>query len=76
MGDDSGGGDFKRAILGGQKMRDNGSIAILSNGGDTMANCFICQTELAPPMRAPHTVYVRKLFLVGGQTYCPASSTS
>ena len=51
-------------------------IAILSNGGDTMANCFICQTELAPPMRAPHTVYVRKLFLVGGQTYCPASSTS
>ena len=30
-----------------------------------MANCFICQTELAPPMRAPHTVYVRKLFLVG-----------
>ena len=51
-------------------------IAILSNGGGTMANCFICQTELAPPMRAPHTVYVRKLFLVGGQTYCPASSTS
>ena len=36
-----------------------------------MANCFICQTELAPPMRAPHTVYVRRLFLVGGQTYCP-----
>ena len=41
-----------------------------------MANCFICQTELAPPMRAPHTVYVRKLFLLGGQTYCPASLTS
>ena len=41
-----------------------------------MANCFICQTELAPPMRARHTVYVRKLFLVGGQTYCPPPSTS
>ena len=27
-------------------------------------------TELAPPVRARHTVYVRKLFLLGGQTYC------
>ena len=27
-----------------------------------MANCFICQTELGPPVRACHTVYVRKLF--------------
>ena len=35
-----------------------------------MASCFICQTELAPPVRARHTVYVRKLFLLGGQTYC------
>ena len=57
-------------------MRDNDPIAVLSNGGDTMANCFSCQTELAPPMRAPHTVYVRKLFLLGGQTYCPPPSTS
>ena len=48
----------------------NDPTAILSNGGDTMANCFICQTELAPPARARHTVYVRKLFLLGGQTYC------
>ena len=48
----------------------NDPTAILSNGGGTMANCFICQTELAPPVRARHTVYVRKLFLLGGQTYC------
>ena len=48
----------------------NDPTAILSNGGDTMASCFICQTELAPPVRARHTVYVRKLFLLGGQTYC------
>ena len=48
----------------------NDPIATLSNGGGTMANCFICQTELAPPVRTRHTVYVRRLFLLGGQTYC------
>ena len=48
----------------------NDPIAILSKGGEAMASCFICQTELAPPVRARHTVYVRKLFLLGGQTYC------
>ena len=48
----------------------NDPTAILSNGGGTMASCFICQTELVPPVRARHTVYVRKLFLLGGQTYC------
>ena len=75
----AGGGSHRRVSsgdFGGPKLRDNDPIAILSNGGDTMANCFICQTELAPPMRAPHTVYVRKLFLLGGQTYCPPSSTT
>ena len=48
----------------------NDPTATLSNGGGTMASCFICQTELAPPVRARHTIYVRKLFLLGGQTYC------
>ena len=32
----------------------NDPIAILSKGGEAMASCFICQTELAPPVRAPH----------------------
>ena len=34
------------------------------------AGSFICQSELAPPVRAHHTVYVTELLLLGGQTYC------
>ena len=35
-----------------------------------MPACQTCGVRLAPPHRQPHTVYVRKLFIVGGWHYC------
>ena len=35
-----------------------------------MAQCVACGRELEPPARAPHTVYVKKLYQLAGQTYC------
>ncbi len=35
-----------------------------------MLACHACGVQLTPPVRQPHTVYVRKLFLLGGRHYC------
>ena len=35
-----------------------------------MAQCVACGAELEPPVRAPHTVYVKILYRVAGQDYC------
>ena len=35
-----------------------------------MPNCIACGAELEPPVRAPHTVYVKSLYRIGGQDYC------
>ena len=35
-----------------------------------MAQCAACGAELAPPVRMPHTVYVKTLYRVAGQDYC------
>ena len=35
-----------------------------------MAQCAACGAELAPPVRIPHTVYVKTLYRIGGQDYC------
>ena len=35
-----------------------------------MPNCVACGAELEPPVRAPHTVYVKSLYRIGGQDYC------
>ena len=35
-----------------------------------MAQCVACGAELEPPVRAPHTVYVKTLYRIGGQDYC------
>ena len=35
-----------------------------------MAQCATCGAELEPPVRAPHTVYVKTLYRIGGQDYC------
>ena len=34
-----------------------------------MPNCVACGTELESPVRAPHTVYVKTLYRIGGQDY-------
>ena len=36
----------------------------------TMPKCAACGAELAPPVRVPHTVYVKTLYRVVGQDYC------
>ena len=36
----------------------------------TMAQCAYCGAELKPPVRAPHTVYVKSLYRIAGQDYC------
>ena len=36
----------------------------------TMASCIACGAELEPPVRAPHTVYVKTLYRIAGQDYC------
>ena len=35
-----------------------------------MPRCADCGVELEPPVRGPHTVYVKKLYSVAGQDYC------
>ncbi|MXZ91790.1 MAG: hypothetical protein F4W95_01015 [Chloroflexi bacterium] len=35
-----------------------------------MIQCVACGVELEPPVRAPHTVYVKTLYRIGGQDYC------
>ena len=35
-----------------------------------MASCVACGAELEPPVRIPHTVYVKTLYRIGGQDYC------
>ena len=35
-----------------------------------MPSCVACGAELEPPVRAPHTVYVKTLYRIGGQDYC------
>ncbi len=35
-----------------------------------MPNCVACDAELEPPVRTPHTVYVKTLYRIGGQDYC------
>ena len=36
----------------------------------TMPSCVACGAELEPAIRAPHTVYVKTLYRIGGQDYC------
>ena len=35
-----------------------------------MPSCVACGAELEPPIRVPHTVYVKILYRVAGQDYC------
>ena len=35
-----------------------------------MPSCVAYSTELEPLARAPHTIYVKALYQVAGQTYC------
>ncbi len=35
-----------------------------------MPKCVACGAELEPPVRVPHTVYVKTLYRVAGQDYC------
>ena len=35
-----------------------------------MPQCVACGAELEPPVRTPHTVYVKSLYRIGGQDYC------
>ena len=36
----------------------------------TMLSCVAGGAQLEPPVRAPHTVYVKKIYRVAGQDYC------
>ena len=35
-----------------------------------MPKCAVCGVALEPPVRTPHTVYVKKLYRIAGQDYC------
>ena len=35
-----------------------------------MPSCVACGAELEPPVRVPHTVYVKSLCRIAGQDYC------
>ena len=35
-----------------------------------MPSCVACGAELEPPVRVPHTLYVKSLYRIGGQDYC------
>ena len=35
-----------------------------------MPQCAACGAQLEPPVRAPHTVYVKSLYRIAGQDYC------
>ena len=41
----------------------------------TMASCVACGAELEPPVRVPHTVYVKSLYRIAGQDYCATPSS-
>ena len=43
---------------------------VRSPGGEILPNCVACGSELEPPVRAPHPVYVKTLYRIGGQDYC------
>ena len=36
----------------------------------TMLSCVAGGAQLEPPLRAPHTVYVKTLYRIGVQDYC------
>ena len=35
-----------------------------------MLGCVAGGAELEPPVRVPHTVYVKSLYRIGGEGYC------
>ena len=35
-----------------------------------MPSCGACGSELEPPVRTPHTVYVKALYRIADQDYC------
>ena len=35
-----------------------------------MPKCAVCVVALEPPVRTPHTVYVKSLYRIAGQDYC------
>ena len=35
-----------------------------------MSKCVACGVELEPPVRVPHTIYVKSLYRIAGQDYC------
>ena len=35
-----------------------------------MPRCIACGVQLEPPVRTPHTLYVKTLYRIGGQDYC------
>ena len=35
-----------------------------------MPSCVACGSELEPPVRTPHTVYVKTFYRIAGQYYC------
>ena len=35
-----------------------------------MPQCAFCGAQLEPPVRTPHTVYVKTLYRIAGQDYC------
>ena len=35
-----------------------------------MPSCVACGAELEPPVRVPHTVYVKSLYRIAGQDCC------
>ena len=39
-------------------------------GDEIIPSCGACGAELEPPVRAPHTVYVKSLYRISGQDYC------
>ena len=43
---------------------------VIPPGGERIPSCLACGSELEPPVRTPHTVYVKTLYRIGGQDYC------
>ena len=35
-----------------------------------MPSCVACGAELEPPVRTPHTVYMKSLYRIAAQDYC------
>ena len=53
-----------------QVVHHNGGNRLDHQEVRTMSNCIACGAELEPPIRAPHTVYVKTLYRIAGQDYC------